>query len=126
MQQLKNDVDMIWASSKGMHMLTASQLQNYKIDCDKYKAIAVSYKTKGVGDFQQYITEFMKPFQIKLKFRSIKIVLDIKFGPSAITSDLCTDWKMYESVFYHLMQNAIKYSPTNSEIKVTIELKPLL
>ncbi len=52
-------------------MLTTSQLQNYKIDCDKFKAIAASYKSRGVKNFSEYITEFLKPFEIKLKFRRV-------------------------------------------------------
>jgi len=35
-----------------------------------------------------------------------------------ILENLCTDYKIYESIFYHLIQNAIKYSPTEGKIKV--------
>jgi signal transduction histidine kinase len=117
---IKNDVDMIWASSKGMHMLTTSQLQNYKIDCDKFMPQATSYKRNGIKDFQQYITEMVKPFLIKLQLRGIKITFDLKLSSTELARDLCCDWKVYESIFYHIMSNAVKYSPSNSEIQVII------
>lgn len=41
-------------------------------------------------------------------------------------ADICTDWKVFESVFYHLMSNAVKYSPTNSIITVRITIVPIL
>jgi hypothetical protein len=69
---------MIWASSKSMHMLTTSQLQTYKIDCDKFKPTAASYKKKDVADFCEYLNDFVKPFEIKLKIRSIRIKFDVK------------------------------------------------
>ena len=31
---------------------------------------------------------------------------------------ICTDFKIYESIFFHIMQNAIKYSTLYSTIKV--------
>jgi signal transduction histidine kinase len=41
-----------------------------------------------------------------------------------IKDNLCTDYKIYESIFYHLMQNAIKYSPTEGIIKIEFSFKP--
>ena len=38
---------------------------------------------------------------------------------------LCTDYKIYESIFFHLIENAIKYSPQEGTIKVECTFKPL-
>ena len=34
---VKNEVDIIWSAAKAMFILTTSQLQNYQIDCSRYK-----------------------------------------------------------------------------------------
>lgn len=65
----------------------------------------------------------MHPFEIKIKNRRIEIVLDLLFDS---LTDLFTDWKLFDCAFYHLMSNAVKYSPNNANIKVTIEKRPLM
>lgn len=68
---IKSEVDVIWASSKAMHLLTTSQLQNYQIDCDKLKPVAFNYKTLGFGNFNDYLQAYLKPFEIKLKTKRV-------------------------------------------------------
>jgi K+-sensing histidine kinase KdpD len=67
--------------------------------------------------FSQYISTFLKPFQVKLNSKNVNIELDTQLNDG----DLCTDWKIYEGIMYHLMANAVKYSPPNSEIQLTFE-----
>lgn len=42
-----------------------------------------------------------------------------------LVSGLCTDYNVYRSILFHLMQNASKYSPEDSVIEVTVKFEPL-
>ncbi len=42
-----------------------------------------------------------------------------------LASGLCTDYSVYRSILFHLMQNASKYSPEHSVIDVTVKFEPL-
>lgn len=35
---------------------------------------------------------------------------------------MCTDFKIYEEIFFHLMANACKFSPENSRIEIEVKL----
>ncbi len=35
---------------------------------------------------------------------------------------ICTDFKIYEEILYHLMANACKFSPENSVIEIEVKL----
>lgn len=37
-----------------------------------------------------------------------------------ISPTLCADYRLYEQIFYHLMQNAIKFSKNGSKVIVEI------
>lgn len=41
-----------------------------------------------------------------------------------IKNELCTDYKLYKSIFFHLMTNACKYSPPNGQIKLIFTYEP--
>ena len=45
---------------------------------------------------------------------------ETEFG--AIRDNLCTDWEIYKSIMYHLLQNAIKFSHVGHKIRIHIEL----
>ena len=42
-----------------------------------------------------------------------------------IKQNLCTDYQLYESILFHLLQNAIKYSPSHTTVKVVCFFKPI-
>ena len=83
--------------------------------------------------------EFMRPFKIKMMSKYIELDYcynefdDLINGDDVFVSidqddrikeQLCTDYKIYESIFFHLMQNAIKYSPVEGTITVKFAYKP--
>ena len=43
-------------------------------------------------------------------------------GFGSIRDKLCTDWDVYKSIMYHLLQNAIKFSCVGHKIEIHIEL----
>jgi len=49
---ISHQTDLIWACSKAMLTLTASQLQTYQIDCSRFSAQA----TKLYQEFEVYMT----------------------------------------------------------------------
>ena len=32
----------------------------------------------------------------------------------------CTDWKLYEQILYHLVQNSVKFNQENGSIKIIL------
>jgi len=65
------------------------------------------------------------PFVVKMASKKIRFEFKNLFNENdyfknghSLNRNLCTDFKLYESVFFHLMQNAIKYSPKESVITV--------
>lgn len=62
-EKIKQEVDVIWASSKAMMTLTSSQLQNYQIDCNRYQANCGKVQ---FNSFRDYFMATMKPYKIKM------------------------------------------------------------
>lgn len=38
---------------------------------------------------------------------------------------MCTDYSVYQSIFYHLISNAIKFSPPDSVVSVSVAFQPV-
>lgn len=116
------EIDIVWASSQGMHMLTTSQLETYKLECNKLQPIAFNCRFKGQSGFREYMNQLLTSFAIKLSSRRSKIILR---GDLEHLNEVCTDFNLFKSILYHLMQNAIKHSPSDNCIDIEIKLKPL-
>ena len=61
--------------------------------------------------------DFIQPFKPEIERKKLQVALKIK---NEISNGACTDWTIYKEILYHLMQNAIKFSTSNTEIKVTV------
>jgi signal transduction histidine kinase len=68
------------------------------------------------------MNQLLISFAIKLSTRRSKISLR---GDLEQLNDVCTDFHLFKSILYHLMQNAIKHSPPDNSIDIEIKLKPL-
>lgn len=72
-------IDLVWASAQAMDIMTESQLQNYKIDCAKFKPLAqtIDQKDYNFESFKDYLLNFLIPFQVKAVQRSVEFSLDL-------------------------------------------------
>ncbi len=89
--------------------------------------------------YSSFFEDFKKPFEFLLKRKGVIITLndeglvkclDIGDGvcPETdveIRNRLCTDFNVYRSILFHLIYNAIKFSPPNEIVNVEVYFKPL-
>ena len=72
-QYLKK-IDVIWSSAKLMHLLTLSQIIQYKIYC---KQFTVQPEKPHFLTLEQFLVDFLKPFQVNLKAQGMTIEMNI-------------------------------------------------
>lgn len=63
--------------------------------------------------------EFMLPFNKTVADRQIKVKYKILESMSE-TTKFCLDWRVYKSILYHIVSNAVKFS--NNQGKIGIEI----
>lgn len=74
--------------------------------------------------------DFLQPFQVRLDKRNIQLKLDdsklkqLEDSDLSISDIICTDFAIYESIFFHIFRNAIKYTPSNSLVTIEISFIP--
>ena len=61
-----------------------------------------------------------------MKPKDLKFIFEInlgenKMGFKAVKKLICTDYKLYESILFHIVQNAIKFAKSRTEIKIKVE-----
>lgn len=73
---------MIWSSSKAMHQLTTSQLQNYQMECNRYKPLASAFcsEDQRINSLTAYLNEFLLMFMVKLQSRRLQLSVQVDFG----------------------------------------------
>jgi hypothetical protein len=64
--------------------------------------------------------EFMLPFAKMATDRQIKLKYKILDGMEE-KMRLCLDWRVYKSILYHIVSNAVKFS--NNQGKIGIEIQ---
>ena len=117
-QYLKN-IEVIWSSAKLMHLLTLSQIIQYKIYC---KQFTVQPEKSIFPTLEQFLVDFLKPFQINLRAKGMTIEMNIAVRnllnsqEQEINKYFWTDWQVYKCILFHLVQNAIKHGSKNSLI----------
>jgi signal transduction histidine kinase len=117
---------MIWASSKHMFMLTNSELVHWDIDRKQYSLEPTTFDPANRFEtFEEYLRSLLRPYMIKSRIRQITIKFDFSRIFYLTRAQMHTDWKMYEFCLIHLVSNAVKYSPTDSVIKIEIAMQPI-
>ena len=63
-----------------------------------------------------------------MKPKDLKFIFEINLGEKemgfkAVKKLICTDYKLYESILFHIVQNAIKFAKSHTEIKINVEYK---
>ena len=96
----KQNLEMVWSCSRQMQMMTESQLFHFQYNCDSLHINATRIEHQ---DFRSYLLDFCKPFQVNLENKSLRLVVESRIGPQVSVSKLCTDFRLYEGILYHLM-----------------------
>jgi len=73
--------------------------------------------------FESVIVEFIGPYASVAKQKSLRVVL--RFA-NEIPDDICVDWQIYHEILFHLMQNAVKFSKSEGEIRITVSYSPII
>lgn len=115
LKELRENQVVIWSNSKLLEMLTISQL-----DCMRLQSLQHYNYKPSIKSLRDEISEFMLPFNRIIKERNLMVRSKILEGMSEETK-FCLDWRVYKSILYHIMQNAIKFS--NNQGKIAIEIQ---
>ena len=104
---------MIWSSAQIMQHMIMSQMSQTKLNT-KMLVMKFTPQVKPVADI---VLEFLKPFNYQFLDKALKVDV-IEANP--IPSWACTDWKLYEQILYHLVQNSVKFNQENGSIKIIL------
>lgn len=77
---------------------------------------------------KDYLVDTLRPFKFLLNNKHLSLKIDDSTNKSFESHDkintyICTDFKIYEEILFHLMANACKFSPENAMIGIAVELK---
>lgn len=109
-------INLLKIADKNIKIL--QRLINQILDFRKFENNKLNLNLTEV-DFKRLVKEWMESFYSLAKKRDIKLILD---QPSEDVK-LAIDVVKIESVFFNLLSNAIKYSPDNSTITVSYEIR---
>lgn len=104
----------IWSNSKLLEYMTMSQLDYLKLSSRHYYTYQKSAKPLNTE-----ILEYLLPFRKMIKERHLEFKTKIVEKMPEKTS-FCLDWRVYKSILYHILSNAIKFC--NSKGKIGLEI----
>ena len=98
-----------------MHLMTQSQLDHYQIEAKSLKLNATPLTSPT---FKEFLINFLRCFEVNIKEKKLEIVIEdlISDNPQAI----CTDFKIYKDILFHVVSNAIKFSKRGQKIKIIL------
>ncbi|MCH5227015.1 MAG: substrate-binding domain-containing protein [Muribaculaceae bacterium] len=94
------------------------RLINQILDFRKFEIGKLKLHLKEI-DFSKVVADWLESFHAMAKKRDIKLVLNAPEEPVILAIDV----EKMERVFFNLISNAMKYSPDNSTITVSYEVK---
>ena len=59
--------------------------------------------------------KFMSHFEITKSTKNLVIEIS---DVNQVPEDMCTDWKVYEEILFHLVTNAIKFNKNNGSLSI--------
>lgn len=105
----------IWSNSKLLEYMTISQLDYLKLQSRNFYTYAKP-ELPIIDEIMQFLLAFRKMIKERqLEFKH-KIIQDL--DPK---TKFCLDWRIYKSILYHILSNAIKFC--NSKGQVGLEIK---
>jgi len=70
---------------------------------------------------KEYFEQIIQPFQVTLNSKNITVAI---VGPADVPNDrLCTDFRIFDGIVYHLFANAVKYSDSSQTSNVEITFR---
>ncbi|MFN9941636.1 MAG: hypothetical protein ACK56I_19380, partial [bacterium] len=70
---------------------------------------------------KEYFEQIIQSFQVTLNSKNITVAI---VEPADVPNDqLCTDFRIFEEIVYHLFANAVKYSDSSQTINVEITFR---
>ena len=117
----------ILASSKLMNLMTQSQLDHLKVQTNQLQIKCRMLKQPTI---KAYLLETLRPFKFLLNNKNLSLKIDDRTheninnlsSQNKINAFICTDFKIYEEILFHLMANACKFSPESSRIEIEVRL----
>ena len=111
---LRDSQVIVWSNSKLLELLTISQLDYMKLQSQESYHYKISEKPLKVE-----IAEFLLPFRKMIADRQIQLKLKVLPGMNESTR-FCLAWRVYKSILYHIVYNAIKFSKNQGKIGIQI------
>lgn len=114
---MNNCATVIWSNSKMLEFMTMSQLDYLKLS----NRCFYSYKLPD-KPLKEELEEFLLCFRKIISDRGLEFRVKILDNLDDATS-FCCDWRVYKSVLYHIMSNAIKFCNSKGKMGLTITYK---
>ena len=99
----------------GRNARRLSQLIEQLLDLSTLEAGKMKLK-ESAGDFQFYIKELVRSFELLAKNKNI----EISFNANLANPNLNFDRDKLDKIIYNLLSNAVKFTPANGRIKVSL------
>jgi signal transduction histidine kinase len=100
------------------------------MECNRYKPLASAFWVEGqrINSLTAYLNEFLRMFMVKMQSRRLQLSVLVDFGIEVEQQcrSICTDLNVFNSILFHLVSNAVKYSDEDSKIEILVSFKPLL
>ena len=116
---MNNCATVIWSNSKMLEFMTMSQLDYLKLS----NRFFYSYKLPDKS-LKLELEEFLLCFRKVIADRTLDFRVKILENLNDDVSFFC-DWRVYKSVLYHIMSNAIKFCNSKGKIGLTITYKEI-
>ena len=78
-----------------------------------------------LGQFNVYLEELLKQFQFSMSQKSVKPLFELQVVEAEEMPLIFTDYKIYESIFFHIFSNAVKFTKAKSVIKIQISFREI-
>lgn len=104
----------IWSNSKMLEFMTISQLDYLKLNNRSFYHYKESDKP-----LKEELNDFLLCFRKIINDRGLEFRVQlIEKMPDATT--FCCDWRVYKSVLYHILSNAVKFCNSKGKMGLTI------
>jgi len=113
-------VKVIHGSAEVLYKSTKSQLNHLAINSNKYEFIATKHPLPN-HSFKDYLNQILHYCTTSLKLKDLTLNFEINLGDS--DENIYTDYKIYEDILFHIVQNAIKFAKSRTQVLIKVDYK---